>query len=72
MQPSPRPQGPALALCLWQVEHNVSLKELAAELGCSLKQVSRYRRGAAKPERAIAAVLERVTGGRVAVAMWDA
>ena len=71
MTHSPRPQGAALALCLWQVEQNVSGKELAAELGCSEQRVSCYRRGTAKPERAIAAVLERVTGGRVAVAMWD-
>lgn len=64
-QPAP------VALRVWQVESDVSSKELAAQLGCSRQQVSEYRRGVTRPGRAIAARLERVTDGRIPVALWD-
>lgn len=66
------PCGAPLALCLWQLTHNVSVKELAHQLGCSSTSLSRYRSGASKPARALAARLERVTGGHVAAVLWDA
>lgn len=66
-----RARAASVALRIWQAERGISSKELAAELGCSSTQVSDYRRGAAKPGRALAVRLERVTEGRVPVASWD-
>ena len=62
----------ALELALWMTERGVSVKELAALLGCTPDAVTRWRTRVSKPSREMAVALERVTDGRVTAASWGA
>jgi len=69
-QPTARARDAALELALWMTEHGISVKELAAMIGCTPDAVTRWRTRASRPSRELAVALERETAGRVTVASW--
>lgn len=62
----------ALELAVWMTERNLSVKELAAKLGCTPDAVTRWRTRTSKPSRSMAVAIEHETEGRVPVAAWGA
>jgi hypothetical protein len=69
---TPRTRDAAFNLVLWMVEFDVSVKLLAAELGCHPVMVTRWRTGQTKPGRVYALKLEELTSGRVSAVSWGA
>lgn len=59
-------------LRLWMLEHDVSVKVLACEVGANETIVTGWRTGRHKPSRGRAVRLEAITDGRVSAASWDA
>jgi predicted transcriptional regulator len=59
------------ALRRWMLDHDVSVKRLAAEIGVNEVIISSWRTGKHKPGRTRALKLERLTGGSVAAELWD-
>lgn len=68
VRPSGR-RGPR-ALRIWMADREVSVKELAAALGCSEMYVTRLRKGTSKPNLAHGLELERITDGAVSAGSW--
>jgi transcriptional regulator with XRE-family HTH domain len=66
-----RNKDAALRLRLWMTEHDASPKRLADALKCSVSQVSRWLQRVAKPSRAHANKIEKITGGAVSAHSWD-
>ncbi len=64
-----RARDSAYDLCCWMVEHRMTTKVLAAELGCHVMALSNWRLGKSKPRRDFAARLERITG--IKATSWD-
>jgi len=61
----------SLELALWMTEQGISVKELAARIGCTPDAVTRWRTRASRPSREMAVALERITEGRVTVDRWS-
>lgn len=59
-------------LVVWMAEEDISVKELAARVGCSAIYMSQIRMGVKTPGRVFAVAIERETAGRIKVADWGA
>jgi len=70
--PTAQTRDAALELALWMTERGISVKQLAAIIGCTPDAVTRWRTRVSKPSREMAVALERVTDGRVTAASWGA
>jgi len=57
-------------LRMWMAREDVSCKEMAARIGCSLQTVARLRRGERAPTLRIAQAVSAITGGEIREDMW--
>lgn len=62
-------KGP-VALRVFMAIEDLSIKQLAAQIGCAPQAVTRWRKGLYQPAREQAALLEELTNGAVPASLW--